>query len=113
MKLTMEIRAKKLKYQELYQTLYALLPTIRKHKGCLDCRIYTDTENENVFFLSFSWEGQSSLEHYLRSNSGSALMGAIEVLSEKSRVKIDSEKPWEGIEVLHRMRKEIYLKKDI
>ncbi|MEN6373948.1 MAG: antibiotic biosynthesis monooxygenase [Smithella sp.] len=108
MKLTMEIKAKELKFQELYQTLYALLPTIRKHKGCRDCRIYTDTEKEDVFFLSFSWEGQSSLEHYLRSNSGSALMGAIEVLSETARVKIDSEEPLEGMEILHRMRKETY-----
>ncbi|MEQ8164105.1 MAG: antibiotic biosynthesis monooxygenase [Smithellaceae bacterium] len=108
MKLTMEIKAKKIKFQELYQTLYALLPTIRKHKGCRDCHIYTDTENEDVFFLYFSWDNQLSLEHYLRSNSGSALMGAIEVLSEKSRVKIGCEEPWQGIEILHKMRKEIY-----
>jgi len=106
MELTMEIRAKQLKFQELYQTLYALLPTIRKHKGCRDCRIYTDKEDEDIFFLFFSWEKQSGLEDYLRSNSGSAFMGAIEVLSETARVKIDSEKPWEGIEILHKMRKE-------
>lgn len=108
MELTMEIRAKQLRFQELYQTLYALLPTIRKHKGCRECRIYMDKENEDVFFLSFSWEKQASLEDYLRSNSGSALMGAIEVLSEKSRVKIGCEEPWQGIEILHKMRKEIY-----
>ena len=108
MELTMEIRAKQLRFQELYQTLYALLPTIRKHKGCRECRIYMDKKDEDVFFLSFSWEKQSSLEDYLRSNSGSALMGAIEVLSEISRVKIGCEEPWQGIEILHKMRKEIY-----
>ena len=105
MKLTMEIRAKQLKFQELYQTLYALLPTIRKHKGCRDCSIYTAREDEDTLFLSFSWEEQSSLEHYLQSNSGSALMGAIEVLSETSRVKIGSDEQWEGIEILNRMRR--------
>mgnify|MGYP000112357983 CR=1 FL=1 len=108
MKLTMEIKAKESKFQELYQTLYALLPIIRKYQGCLDCRIYMDTENDDVFFLSFSWDNQSSLEDYLRSNSGSALMGAIEVLSEISRVKIGCQEPWQGIEILHKMRKEIY-----
>ena len=108
MRLTMEIKAKKLKFQELYQTLYALLPTIRKHKGCRDCSICTDTEDENVFFLSFSWETQSSLEDYLRSNSGSALMGAIEVLSETARVKIGRDQLWQGTEILNRMRKEMH-----
>lgn len=105
MELTMEIRAKKLKFQELYQTLYALLPIIRKHKGCRDCRIDMDKEDEDVFFLSFSWEKQSSLEDYLRSNSGSALMGAIEVLSETARVEVGRDKQWQGTEILNRMRK--------
>ena len=108
MKLTMEIRAKQLKFQEFYQTLYALLPTIRKHKGCRDCHIYSDRGDEDLIFLSFSWDERSNLEHYLRSYSGSALMGAIEVLSETSRVKIGSEEPCEGIEILKRMRKEAY-----
>ena len=106
MKLTMEIKAKKSKYQELYQTLYALLPTIRKQEGCRDCRISIDTEDENVFVLSFNWEKQSSLEHYLRSNSGSALMGAVEVLSETSRVRIGRDDPWQKIELLNKMRDE-------
>jgi len=108
MELTMEIRAKQLRFQELYQTLYALLPTIRKHKGCRECRIYMDKENEDVFFLSFSWEKQASLEDYLRSNSGSALMGAIEVLSEAARVRIDRDQQWQGTEILSRMRKEMH-----
>jgi quinol monooxygenase YgiN len=108
MKLTMEIKAKKLKYQELYQTLYALLPTIRKEKGCRDCRISIDTNDEDVFVLSFNWEKQASLEHYLRSNNGSALMGAVEVLSETSRVRIGREDPWQGIEILNKMREETY-----
>ena len=106
MKLTIEIRAKQLKFQEIYQTLYALLPTIRKHEGCRECHIYKDTEEEGVFFLTFDWEEGSGLEHYLRSNNGSAFLGAIDVLSETSRVRIGDEQSWEGIEILKRMRKE-------
>ena len=106
MKLTIEIKAKKSKFQELYQTLYALLPTIRKQKDCLDCRIYKDSEDDAVFFLSFNWEDQSALEYFLRSNSGNALLGAIDVLSETSRVKMGKEESWDGIDILKRMRKE-------
>ena len=106
MKLTIEIKAKDGKFQELYQTLYALLPSVRKQKGCLDCRIYKDSEDDNIFFLSFDWEDQSVLDYFLRSNSGSAFLGAVEVLGETSRVKIGNAESSHGIDVLKRMRKE-------
>lgn len=95
MNLTVEIKASSGKFQELYQTLQALLPTIRKEKGCRDCRIYRDVEYEDVFSLSVHWEVQASLENYIRSSNGGALLGAIDLLSETSRVRID-DAPWEG-----------------
>ena len=106
MKLTIEIIPEQTKFQELYQTLQALHPTIRKEKGCRDCHIYKEMEDGEVFFLSVSWEEQANLVHYLRSNSGSALLGALDMLSKTCRVKIDGEEPWEGTESLKRMRKE-------
>jgi len=105
MKLTIEIKAKPGKFHELYQTLQALLPTIRKEKECRECRISRDVEEGEVFFLSVHWETQASLEHYIRSTGGIALLGAIDLLSETGRVKIGHDAPWEGIDTLKRMRK--------
>ena len=105
MELTIEIRAKLGKFQELYQALQALLPTIRKEKGCRDCRIYRDVEDGEVFCLSVHWEAPASLKHYMRSSSGIALLGALDLLSERVRVKIGHDAPWEGIDILKRMRK--------
>ncbi len=104
MMLTIEIRAKPGKFQELYQTLQALLPTLRKEKGCQDCRIYRDVEDGDIFFLSADWKERTNLENYMRSNSGSALLGALDLLSETVIVKIDGNAP-AGIEILKRMRK--------
>jgi hypothetical protein len=39
------------------------------------------------------------------SESGGALLGAVDLLSETARVRIGSSKPWEGIDTLKRMRK--------
>jgi quinol monooxygenase YgiN len=105
MKLTIEIRAKPGKFQELYQTLQALLPEIRNERGCQDCQVYCDVEDGGSFFLSVQWEARTSLEHYVRSGGGGALLGAIDLLSEKARVKSGHDKPWEGIDTLKRMRK--------
>ena len=102
MELTIEIRPRPGKSLELYQTLQALLPTIRNDKRCRDCQISVDGE---VFFLSSDWEAQSGLERYLRSTNGLVLLGAIDMLSEKAAVKAGSDAPWEGIDVLKRMRR--------
>ncbi len=105
LKLTIEIRAKPDKVQELYQTLQALLPTIRKEKGCRDCQVYRDVEGGETFFLSVHWKARASLERYVPSGSGGALLGAIDLLSETARVRIGHNEPWEGIDILKRMRK--------
>jgi len=105
MELTIEIRARPGKFQELYQTLLGLLPTIRKEKGCKECRIYRDVEDGEVFFLSGQWEAQRNLELYLRSTNGLGLLGAIDLLSERAAVKIGQDAPWERLDILKRMRR--------
>ena len=105
MNLTVEIRAKPEKFHELYQTLQALLPTMRAEGGCRESRIYRDVEDGEIFFLSVDWEDVANLAHYMRSISGSALLGAVDLLSESARFRIDEDAPWENINTLKRMRK--------
>ena len=104
-KLTIEVKARQGKIQELYQTLHALVPTIRKEEGCRDCHIFQDVEDGEIFSLSVDWGEEADLGQYMRSSSGSALLGAADLLSEKARVRVGSDAPWEGIEALKRMRK--------
>jgi quinol monooxygenase YgiN len=103
--LTIEVKARRGKTQELYQTLQALLPTMRKEKGCRDCRIYKNIEDGEIFSLSVDWGEQTDLTCYMRSSSGSALLGAADLLSETARVRVGSDAPWEGVETLKQMRK--------
>lgn len=104
MELTIEIKAKPRKVRELDQTLQALLPTILNEKGCRDCRIYRDAEDGETFFLSVDLEAQASLGHYMRSANGMALLGAIEVLSERAAVRRGQDARWQGVHVLKRIR---------
>ena len=102
MELTIEIRPGPGKFQELYQTLQALLPTMRNERQCRDCRVSLDGE---VFILSSEWGTQAGAGSYMRSTGGIALLGAIDVLSERAAVKTGHDASWEGIDVLKRMRR--------
>lgn len=106
MEVMIEMKAMTGKIQELYQTLQALLPTLRKCQGCRDCRICRDVEDGEIFILKMDWETRISLEQYLRSSSGGALFGAVDLLSENTRVRFDQEGSLEGIDSLKKMRKE-------
>lgn len=105
MTLTMEVRAKAGKSTELYQTLQGLSPVIRKEQGCLKCRISRDVEDGEIYILSCDWEALADLELFMRSINGSALLGAIDLLGEKARIRIGTGTKWEDIEALKRMRK--------
>ena len=102
MELTIEMRPKPGKLQELCQTLQAILPTIRKRPGCRECRISLE---EEVLSLWSDWKTEAGVERYIRSTNGAALLGAIDVLSAEAAVRTDRGSPPEGIDVLKRMRK--------
>ncbi len=102
MELTIEIIPRPGKFQELYQTLQALLPTIRNEKHCRDCRISLAGE---VFLLSSEWQTPAGVESCMRSTAGSAFLGAIDVLSERAAVKMGHDARWEGIDALKSMRR--------
>lgn len=105
MNLIIEFRAKPDKFNELYQTLQALLPTMRREDGCRESRIYRDVEDDDVFFISSYWVDAGKFKAYMLSTGGITLLGAIDLLSKSVRVRMGSDSPWGGIEVLKRMRK--------
>jgi quinol monooxygenase YgiN len=102
MNLVIEIRAKAERFQELYQTMHALLLTMRKEDGCSASSIYRDIEDEEVFFLAMDWDDAAKFEKFMRSVSGSALLGAFNTLSQTVRVRVGENPEWRGIEVLKR-----------
>ena len=102
MNLIIEAKSKPGNFQELYQALQALLPASHR-----EYRVHRDGEGGEILSFSVHWENQTAFEHYIRSNSGSALLGAMELLCETVRIKLDQDLPWEGIDTLKRIREQV------
>ena len=105
MNLTIEVSSKPGKNSELYQTLQALLPTMRQENGCTSCRVCQDLDDDEVYFLLSDWDKQASFEGYVKSTSGIALLGAIKTLGKSTRIKLGSDAIWEGVETLMQIRR--------
>jgi quinol monooxygenase YgiN len=97
MTVTIEVKARSGKLQELDQTLQALLPTMRDEKGCRDCRVSRDGEDEEVFMFSSDWDSKDNFEGYIHSDNGRVLLGAVKLLGESARFRMSSDARWKEI----------------
>jgi quinol monooxygenase YgiN len=103
--LTIEVRSKPGRINELSQTLQALLPTMRQEKACLNCRVSQDFEDGDVYVLSSDWGAETNFEGYIKSASGGVLLGALKTLGQSTRIQLGRDAKWEGVETLIQIRR--------
>jgi quinol monooxygenase YgiN len=100
------------KQKEILQTLLALLQQPKNEKGCLSYGIFSDIEDKNVFNLISEWETRQYLDHYMKSNRFSILLGTKSLLSEPLEMQILAGSDLKGMEVVHNLRKNSILPTD-
>jgi quinol monooxygenase YgiN len=71
---------------ELFQTIQALLPPLKREKGCLSSHFYFDSADGNCVMLVEEWEAEADWENYLRSRDCAVFLGAVSVLCGPSSV---------------------------
>ena len=76
------------KVDEFLDSLHPLLRDIRKHKGCLDYRMYRDSENESSFCILGEWNSNREMEDYFRTQDYEVLLGATKVLGRSFKLII-------------------------
>ena len=92
------------KRTEIMQTLLSMIEVARKEEGCLSYDIFCDLEDNSVFSLIEEWETREDLEHHIRSERFSALLGTKSLLAKPLEIEIHSVLHSEGIEVLNALR---------
>ena len=70
------------KRMELSQTIFSLIGSIRKEKGCRRCDFCQSMENENELCLIEEWDTQKNFKSYLKSGHFRVLRGAMNLLQE-------------------------------
>jgi len=102
--LTISVNAHPNKRSELLHTFRLIADQARQEKGCLDCRLFQDIDNENIINIEQTWERRSSLDEHFRSDILSALLGAAELLGETHEIRINDGSQIEGMEAVEAAR---------
>jgi len=101
-KITMAARPEKRK--EVMQTLLSMIEPTLQEKGCLSYQVFQDINDENVFSLIKEWETREDLDHHMRTDRFSVLLGTKILLNEQQSIQIHTISHSEGIEAVHAAR---------
>jgi quinol monooxygenase YgiN len=93
------------KRKEFLQTLLSLIGPPEKEKGCISYDIFCEIHDENVFNLISEWESRRHVDHHIRSDRFSVLLGTKSLLSEPLKIRILTVSGSEGVEAVNTVRK--------
>ncbi len=97
------------KQKEVLQTLVSLIEIPEKEGGCLSYNIYCDIRDNHVFNLISEWKTRKHLNHHMRTDRFSVLLGTRSLLCEPLKFQIYSISGAEGIEAVKSVREKMEL----
>jgi quinol monooxygenase YgiN len=101
------------KQKEVMQTLLSMIDTAGSEKGCLSYDVFCDINGKTVFNLIQEWETREDLDHHIRSERFSVLLGTKSLLAKPLEMKIHTVSYSEGAEVIHALRSRGIAKKNL
>ena len=93
------------KRTEVMQTLLSMIEPTENEMGCLSFHAFGDIEDKNGFDLIAKWKTREDLDHYIRSDRFSVLLGTKSLLCEPLKIQIFTVADSEGIEAVYSVRK--------
>jgi quinol monooxygenase YgiN len=75
------------KSDEFVDSTTSILRSIRKEKGCLDFRLYRDSESENTYIIYGEWQTRQGMEKHFKTQEYELLLGAARVLGQTFNIK--------------------------
>jgi len=92
------------KRTEVMQTLLSMVEPTENERGCLSFDVFRDIEGKNGFGLLAQWETREDLDHYIKSDRFSVLLGTKSLLCEPLQVEIHTVSHSEGMETVNASR---------
>jgi quinol monooxygenase YgiN len=89
---------------EVMQTLLSMIEPTENERGCLSFHAFGDIEDKNGFDLIAEWKTREDLDHYIRSDRFSVLLGTKSLLCEPPQIEIHTISSSEGKDAIDAIR---------
>ena len=89
LKMMVTVKLQDGKQKEFMQTVEFLKDDGKTHQGLRGSQLNQEIDDKTCFTLIYLWESQEHLVRYLASEEYKVLLGAIEVLGEKSQIRCE------------------------
>ena len=83
-----KIVIKPYKPDEFVNNMRSFSRRIRRQKGCLDFRVYQDSDKENTYLVVGDWETRQAIEEHFETHEFELLIGAARVTGETFSMNI-------------------------
>jgi quinol monooxygenase YgiN len=102
--LTIRVTARPDNRREFLSACRLISDQVRTEVGALGCRLSQDIDNENAISIEETWKGRGHLDDHLRSETFSALFGAVKLLGESHAIEISDGSKTDGMEAVQAAR---------
>jgi quinol monooxygenase YgiN len=96
----MSLAAQKVK--EAVEILSSVAERTRVKPGCISCRLYHDTEEEQMIMLEELWSTQEDLDRHLRSADYRVVLLVVEMADEKPEITFSLMSDSTGMETIEK-----------
>lgn len=89
---------------EALEILTSVAERTRILPGCISCRIFHDTQEEQVILLDEIWRSQEDLDGHLRSDEYRNVLLVVEMADEKPDIRFNPLSAASGVETVEKAR---------
>jgi quinol monooxygenase YgiN len=98
----MELPARKA--NEVVKILGSVAEQTRVQPGCISCRVYHDSQEEQVIMIEEVWKSQEDLDQHLRSDEYRNVLLVVEMAQKEPEIKFSSFSHSTGVEIIEKAR---------
>jgi quinol monooxygenase YgiN len=86
----------------ILRTIHSMLGSTSAQPGCLNCELFSNTQNDDKIFLLEIWDSKESLTKHLQSEEFRKVMSAMDSACEPPEVLFYETKSHEGMELIEK-----------
>jgi quinol monooxygenase YgiN len=90
--MTFAVKVSPEKQKEFLQAVYSLDTRRKNEKGLRGSVLKQERDDQTSFTLRYTWETREEMDRYVKGNQYRLLLGALQVLGEKTEIRFDHEK---------------------